>query len=95
MKWMELIKVQTAKPIIAAKLLSYTEGCSQCRGLLEAKVFRHASVDDCSLCLRWDTDRPEPQGSSVGLYLSSSLKQYGLVDHSVWIEQEGQGEERA
>ena len=95
MKWMEFIKVQTTTSVIATKLLSFIEGCSQCHGLLEAKVFQHASVDDCSLCLRWDTDKPEPQGSSIGLYLSNSLKQYGLVDHSVWIEQEEQGEERA
>ena len=93
MKWMEFIKVQTAKSVIAAELLSLIEGCSQCHGLLEAKVFRHAAVDDCSLCLRWDTDKPELQGSSIGVYLSNSLKQYGLVDHSVWFEQEEQEEE--
>lgn len=93
MKWMEFIKVQTTKSILVTKLLSLIEGCSQCRGLLEAKAFQHASVDDCSLCLRWDTDKPELEGSSIGVYLSNSLKQYGLVDHSVWVEQEEQGEE--
>ena len=62
MKWMEFIKVQTAKSNVAARLLNFIEGCSQCHGLLEAKVFYHASVHDCSLFLRWDTDTPEPQG---------------------------------
>ncbi len=88
MKWMEFIKVQTAKSNVAANLLNFTEECSKCHGLLEAKVFRHASVGDCSLFLLWNTDKPELQGSSVGLSLSNTLKQYGLVDHSVWIEKE-------
>lgn len=95
MKWMEFIKVQTTKPGIAETLLSFIEGCSRCHGLLDAKVFQHASVDDSSLCLRWDTEQPELQGSSIGVYVSNSLKQYGLVDHSVWIEQEKEGEDRA
>lgn len=94
-KWMEFIKVQTTAPLVVTRLLGLLEGCSQCPGLLEAKVFHNASVDDCSLCLRWDTDRPEPLGSSIGVFFSTSLKQYGLVDHSVWIEQEEQGEKRA
>lgn len=94
MKWMEFIKVQTTTPIVATELLSFIDGCGRCRGLLEAKVFQHASVDDCSLCLRWDTNRPELLGSSIGVSLGNSLKQYGLVDHSVWIELEEQGEGR-
>lgn len=88
MKWMELIKVQTAHANLVVKLMRIIDDCDQCQGLLEAKVFRHASIGDCSLCLRWSTDQPEPRGSSVGLSLSNLLKQYGLVDHSVWIEKE-------
>lgn len=95
MKWMEFIKVQTTTSSVATKLLGFIEGCSQCPGLLDAKVFHNASVEDCSLCLRWETDKPEPQGSSIGVYVSNSLKQYGLVDHSVWIEQEERGERGA
>lgn len=88
MRWMEFIKVQTADSIIGANLLSLLEGCTQCHGLVEARIFRHASMDDCSLCLRWDTAEPELQGSSVGTFLSTSLRKFGLVDHSVWVEQE-------
>ncbi len=88
MKWMEFIKVQTAQANVAAKLLQIIKGCSQCQGLMEARVFRHASVDDCSVFLLWNTERPEQPGSSVGLHLCKTMKQYGLVDHSVWIEKE-------
>ncbi|MGD8837377.1 MAG: hypothetical protein PVI54_10855 [Desulfobacteraceae bacterium] len=94
MKWMEFIKIQTASPDIAAKIPTLIEQYKACQGLLEIKVFRHASVDDCSLCLCWDTDSPEPWGSSVGFMLCDTLKQYGLVDHTVWIEN-GNLEEKA
>lgn len=88
MKWMEFIKIQTASSNVSAKMLTLIEPFKECQGLLEAKVFRHASVDDCSLCLRWNTDSPEPRGSSIGFMLCNALKQYGLVDHAVWIEKE-------
>lgn len=88
MKWMEFIKIQTASSNLASKILMLIESCKECHGLLEVKVFHHASVDDCSLCLCWNTDLPEPQGSRVGFMLCNTLKQYGLVDHTVWIEKE-------
>jgi hypothetical protein len=88
MKWMEFIKIQTSSSDVSAKMPTLIEPYKARQGLLEIKVFRHASVDDCSLCLRWDTDSPEPRGSSVGFMLCNTLKQYGLVDHAVWIEKE-------
>jgi hypothetical protein len=94
MKWMEFIKIQTVSSDVAAKMPTMIEPFKGCQGLLEIKVFRHAAVDDCSLCLCWNTDAPEPRGSSVGFVLCNTLKQYGLVDHAVWIEN-GNTEEKA
>lgn len=88
MKWMEFIKIQTASSDVAAKILTLIEPYKACQDLLEIKVFRHASVDDCSLCLCWNTDAPELRGSDVGFMICNTLKQYGLVDHAVWIEKE-------
>lgn len=93
MKWMEFIKVQTARANVADKLLNFINECNHCHGLLEAKVFKHAALDDCSLCLLWDTDRPGPLGSNVGLQMTNIMKKYGLVDHSVWYEEADEEEE--
>ena len=93
MRWMEFIKVQTASSNVAKILLDFVGECKKCRGLLEAKVFKHSSVDDCSLCLRWKTDKAKPLGSSIGVRMSNTLKKYGLVDHSVWVEEEENKEE--
>ena len=95
MIWMEFIKVQAGRANVAAKLNDFVLECKQCKGLLDAKVFVHAMVEDCSLCLLWKTDKAEPQGSSLGLHLSNTLKKYGLVDHSVWVEKEEIGEKNS
>ena len=92
MIWMELIKIQAGRSNVAALLKGFVAECRKCHGLLDAKVFAHAIVDDCSLCLLWKTKRVEPQGSSVGLHLSNTLKKYGLVDHSVWVEKDEEEE---
>ena len=86
MKWMEFIKVQTARANVAEILLDFVTECKKCNGLLDAKVFSHSSVDDCSLCLLWNTDEAKPLGSSIGVQMTNTLKKYGLVDHSVWVE---------
>ena len=95
MIWMEFIKVQTARANVAAKLKDFVVECKQSKGLLDAKVFVHAMVEDCSLCLLWKTEKAEAQGSSLGLHLSNTLKKYGLVDHSVWVENDEKEEEMA
>jgi len=57
------------------------------QGLREAAVSIHATVPGCfALRLSWDTDDPQPGGSLLGTSLAQSLKVFGLVDHSVWIE---------
>jgi hypothetical protein len=92
MIWMEFIKVQTAQANVAAVLRKFVQECKRCKGLLDAKVFTHAVVEDCSLCLLWKTSRIERQGSRIGLHLADNLKKYGLVDHSVWVGKDENGE---
>ena len=95
MIWMEFIKVQAAHLKVAAMLQNFVVDCKKCHGLLDAKVFVHAMVEDCSLCLLWKTARPEPLGSRVGLHLTDTLKKYGLVDHSVWVEKDEKEEKKS
>ena len=46
MIWMEFIKVQTARSNVAAMLQNFVSECKKCKGLLDAKVFNNALVDD-------------------------------------------------
>ena len=58
-------------------------------GLVEVKTYRHAALEThLSVHLHWESERPEQNGSSLGLRLVQALKEFGLTDHSVWIEEE-------
>ena len=41
---------------------------------------------DFSIHLFHDSKKMERSGSSLGLCLASALKEFGLVNHSIWIE---------
>jgi hypothetical protein len=95
MKWLEMIKVQTAsgqergaEEELAAfvREILNDPGSS---GLLETVLYQHASVPGCfAVQLTWDREAPGLQGSVLGLRLTQTVKSFGLVNHSVWIEKE-------
>ena len=50
-------------------------------------MYRHALWEtDWSLHLHWESQKPENNGSALGLRLSQALEEFGLVDHSIWLE---------
>jgi len=93
MRWLETIKVQSATgkekttenelSILVHEIRKNTDR----QGLRAATVSSHASVPGYfALRLLWDTDDLQASGSLLGMNLAQSLKAFGLVDHSVWIE---------
>ncbi len=93
MRWIETIKVQSATGKEQAienelnVLAREAQKSLNCQGLREAIVSRHVSVPgNLAIRLLWDTACPQIQGSLLGLSLAQSLRDCGLVDHSVWIE---------
>ena len=51
------------------------------------KIYNRLRVDnDFSIHLFHDSKKVENTGSQLGLRISSALKEFGLVNHSVWIE---------
>ncbi|KPK90367.1 MAG: hypothetical protein AMJ94_09555 [Deltaproteobacteria bacterium SM23_61] len=88
MKWLEVIKLRSAGGslgLLEELLLPLSE--SDPRGLVEMKTYRHAVLEtDLSVHLHWNSEMPEPNGSALGLRLAQALKEFGLVDHSVWVD---------
>ena len=93
MRWLETIKVQSAigkektteneLSILVREIRKNTDR----QGLRAATVSSHVSVPGYfALRLLWDTGDLQPRGSLLGMSLAQSLKTFGLVDHSVWIE---------
>jgi hypothetical protein len=89
MKWLEVIKLRSAGGslgLLEELLLPLSE--SNQRGLVEMRTFRHAALEtDVSVHLHWISEMPEPNGSALGFRLVQALKEFGLVDHSVWVEE--------
>lgn len=90
MKWLEIIKLRSAgkdSGLLEELLLSIDKlGQS---GLVEVKTYHHAALEtDLSVHLHRESGRPEKNGSALGLRLAQGLKEFGLIDHSIWIEEE-------
>ncbi len=88
MKWLEIIKLRTERPgSLSDELLEQIAAFPRPAALEEARVYTHGTVsNDLMILLRWNTDDPQPWGSDVAHGLSRELRQYGLVDYSVWSE---------
>ncbi len=91
MKWLEVIKIRAARTDegLLEEVVQELARAGRNRGLLEMKTYRHALLDsDISVHLHWRSAQVEENGSIPGLQLARALKDFGLVDHSIWIEEE-------
>ena len=51
------------------------------------KVYHHQRVEeDLCVILNWKTAEMTKSWCDLGLHLTSALKEFGRVDHSVWVE---------
>lgn len=94
MKWMEEIQVQAAGGReenlrrLLGRLPAKLPGEDSGIGLQAAAVYAHALFPGVfAVRLFWQTAPPVLRGSSTGLALVGRLREYGLINHSVWIEQ--------
>ena len=90
MKWLEVIKLRSPEKdsrVMEELLLSV--GKFNQSGLVETKTFRHAALEsDWTVHLYWESGQPEQNGTSLGLRLAKALEEFGLIDHSIWLEKE-------
>jgi hypothetical protein len=87
-KWLEVIKLRSAgkSPALLEELLQSMAQIKQ-SGLVEMKTYRHADLEtDLSIHLHWESEGPAQNGSALGLRLAQAFKEFGLIDHSTWIE---------
>lgn len=91
MKWVEIITLRVGESqgeSLEKKLAELILSIDRDNRLGDIKFCRHAVMkNDLSIHLYWKTEKAEPQGSAVGLCLTSALKAFGLVCHSVWVEE--------
>ena len=90
MNWLEIIELRSVNHDSGTleKDLMNLMNKMDCEGKPRGiKVYKHATVEtDFSVHLYYDTEQTEIRGSKLGLCLVSALKEFGLVNHSIWVE---------
>jgi hypothetical protein len=94
MNWVEIITLRSKGNLqesIIKELLKSVAGGGENNGLLEIKIYRNVWIDtDMSVHLHWKSIPAELRGSAMGLRLVHILKEFGLVNHSAWVEERKQ-----
>jgi len=93
MKWVEIITLRSSSRINTEfvdellKELKKVDKPETPKHLAEIRVYHHSIVEtDLSIHIYWKSEQGSQHKSSLGLKLSSALKDLGLLNHSVWIE---------
>jgi len=91
MVWIEEIKLRAAmnkEKKALHYLMNAAKTMKDVKGLTRANVLVHPFLtNDFSFQLEWNTNAPEDPGSEEGMNLRAVLKQFGLVNHDVWIKE--------
>ena len=90
MKWLEIIELRTVdsdRELLESHLQELVQQVDKETQMQTIKTYRRVMLDtDLSIHLFHDSKNVERNGSPLGLRLASSLKEFGLVNHSVWTE---------
>ena len=92
MKWLEIIELRSAnntRKQMEAHLQEFVEQVEKKKEKLTVKLYIRMRIDtDVSIHLFHNSSNVKSRGSSLGIRLVSSLKSYGLVNHTVWVEKQ-------
>lgn len=90
MKWLEIIELRTVDrnwESIKSKLRELIIEVEKATKENSIKTYSRVLIDtDFSIHLFHDSEKVDNQGSMLGLQVTSVLKEFGLVDHKIWVE---------
>lgn len=88
MKWIEVVQLRAAerhRNILETRLKQLVKGVNMENGPRRITVYRRALIPmDYSIHIVHKGKAMENAGSPLGLQLVAALKEFGLVNHSVW-----------
>ena len=97
MKWIEIITLRSADNIhksLILELLHQIEQLDTANGLTAISMYHQAEVgNNLSIHIHWKSEPGSQNKSPLGLRFSSALKPLGLLNHSVWVEDEQRSHE--
>ena len=93
MNWIEIIDLRSAGNGIEQIKQSFMEPAKEIdrkEGLTGLSLFCNALLEtDISIHLQWETEERTPAKSDLGLRMASALLEFGRVNHTLWIKEEG------
>lgn len=93
MKWVEIIELRTVdsnRELLKAQMQELINESDKEIEKMKIRVYCRAMLDtDFSIHLLHNSKEVENSGSQLGLRLSSALKEFGLVNHCIWVEMLG------
>ena len=91
MKWVEILNLRSAgvpRESIEQEIPRSVAEVDRSNNLVAIRIYRHATLDtDLGVHLLFESPGPEMRPSALGQRLAAALKGFGLVSHSVWIQQ--------
>jgi hypothetical protein len=90
MRWHEVIHLRVIDQEYERLIPIFTQLLEEIRekeNCLKVKLFKRAQIEtDVCFHLLHESDNAEDTGSAVGLRLADALKQFGMVNHTVWTQ---------
>ena len=90
MKWIEIIQLRSVgsdRDLLESQLQRLINEVGKETKKQAIKSYSHVMINtDFSIHLFHDSKKVENSGSPLGLRLASALKDFGLVNHSIWVE---------
>ena len=90
MKWIEIIELRLSRKNLRNKLQFLRDSVDEFRielGNKSVKMYSHTTLEsDFLIQLKHNSDRVIQNGSKLGLQFVRTLKEIGLVNHTVWVE---------
>ena len=89
MKWIEIIELRSVSHRYVLQELdveNFLTDASLAVKPCAINVYRHGTIEtDVSIHLLYDSKQVDIYGSVLGEQLTSFLKEFGLVNHTVWV----------
>jgi len=90
MKWLEIIEIRSAstnRELLESHLHRLMNEINRRAKKQTIKVYSQATIDtDFSIHLFHDSKTVEKNGSQLYFHLVSTLKEFGLINQSIWME---------
>ena len=89
MKWLEIIELRSVdinRELLESQLQKLIDEVDKEKKQAIMAYSRVLIDTDFSIYLFHDSKNVENSGTTLGLRLSSALKEFGLVNHSTWIK---------